>query len=81
MSGQSPIPKKRGPKPKGATGIMVRTPRDTLGALDAWIARQPDAPSRPEAIRRLLAAGLQAETEAEKPTRGKRRACTRAGQR
>jgi hypothetical protein len=26
--------------------------------LDAWIAKQDDAPSRPEAIRRLLAKAL-----------------------
>jgi hypothetical protein len=26
--------------------------------LDTWIARQDDAPSRPEAIRRLLAKAL-----------------------
>jgi hypothetical protein len=31
---------------------------DQLDQLDAWIARQDDEPSRPEAIRRLLAQAL-----------------------
>ena len=34
-------------------------PRDLSDALDAWIAAQPEPrPSRPEAIRRLLAEAL-----------------------
>jgi hypothetical protein len=31
---------------------------DQLDQLDAWRAKQDDAPSRPEAIRRLLAKAL-----------------------
>ena len=38
--------------------IGVRLQPDDLAALDAWIATQPDTPSRPEAIRRVLKAGL-----------------------
>jgi hypothetical protein len=39
--------------------IGVRLQPDQLGALDAWIARQPDpTPSRPEAIRILLTRSL-----------------------
>jgi hypothetical protein len=30
-----------------------------LATLDAWIAEQPDAPTRPEAVRRLMVAGLR----------------------
>ena len=40
------------------TGILVRM-HDQLDALDAWIAKQDDPkPTRPEAIRRLVALGL-----------------------
>lgn len=35
-------------------------PDPQLAALDAYIAAQPDAPSRPEAIRRLIELGLKA---------------------
>jgi hypothetical protein len=36
--------------------VRVRLERPLLDALDAWIATQPDPrPSRPRAIRRLLA--------------------------
>ena len=52
--------KKRGPAPTGkGTPIQVRAQPDMLGALDAWIARQDDRPSRPEAIRRLLEQALE----------------------
>jgi hypothetical protein len=38
---------------------MVRLQPDQLAALDAWIATQPEPkPSRPEAVRRLLAEKL-----------------------
>jgi hypothetical protein len=60
---QSMIPqKKRGARPAGESEpIMVRLRPVPLAALDAWIARQGDAPSRPEAIRRLVDIGLGAE--------------------
>lgn len=38
---------------------MVRLQPDQLAALDRWIEVQPDKPSRPEAVRRLLAKGLE----------------------
>jgi hypothetical protein len=41
-------------------------PPDQLAALDAWITRQDEDISRPEAIRRLIELGLKA-----KPTKGK----------
>jgi len=37
---------------------MTRLQSGQLDQLDAWIAKQDDAPSRPEAIRRLLAKAL-----------------------
>jgi hypothetical protein len=40
-------------------------PSDLSGALDAWISAQPEPrPSRPEAIRRLLAEALGRSADA-----------------
>jgi hypothetical protein len=51
--------KRRGPAPTGkGTLVGVRLQPGQLGTLDAWIARQDDQPSRPEAIRRLLGQAL-----------------------
>jgi hypothetical protein len=52
--------KKRGRgRPRvGALHIGVRVPPAELAAVDAWIEAQPDAPTRPEAIRRLVAIAL-----------------------
>jgi len=42
-----------------AVQLSVRVPPDQLAELDAWIKAQPDPkPSRPEAMRRLVAAAL-----------------------
>jgi hypothetical protein len=47
--------KKRGPPATGkGEPILVRLQPIPLADLDAWIARQHDQLSRPEAIRRLL---------------------------
>jgi hypothetical protein len=40
--------------------VYVRLERAALDALDGWRASQPDHPGRPEAIRRLIAFGLEA---------------------
>jgi len=50
--------KKMGRPRVGSTSINVRLPPDELTALDAWIAKQPDKPSRPEALRRLAKIAL-----------------------
>jgi hypothetical protein len=50
--------KPRGRPPTGAESIHLRLLPDQMAALDQWIARQPDMPSRPEAIRRLFVLGL-----------------------
>jgi len=51
--------KRRGPPPTGkGTPIQVRLQPAPLAELDAWSAEQPDNPSRPEAIRRLIERGL-----------------------
>jgi anti-sigma factor RsiW len=65
--------KKPGPPPTGkGTLIGVRLQPPELARVDAWIAAQDDAPSRPEAIRRILDKTLPAEsapavTAANKP--------------
>jgi hypothetical protein len=47
--------KRRGPGPTGeATPVLVRLHDDMLARLDAWRGEQPDNPSRPEAVRRIL---------------------------
>jgi len=38
--------------------VGVRLQPDALARLDAWIAAQPAPTTRPEAIRRLMEAGL-----------------------
>ena len=52
--------KRKPGRPKvGATLVGVSLPPDALTPLDAWIAAHPEPrPSRPEAIRRLLAEAL-----------------------
>jgi hypothetical protein len=47
---------------------MLRLDLPNLSALDAWIAAQPDPqPSRPEAIRRLLAEALGKPADVKSP--------------
>lgn len=43
------------------TLIGVRLLDEPLSALDEWIEKQADEPSRPEAIRRLVELGLKAK--------------------
>src|SRR5215207_4683780 len=54
-------PKKRGRKFAGGRnrGVMVRLQPEQFTVLDAWIDAQPEPkPTHPEAIRRLVEAGL-----------------------
>ena len=48
-----------GSEGKGAPLIAVRVPPDELAAIDAWIKKQVEDVSRPEAIRRLVATALK----------------------
>lgn len=50
----NPSKKPRGRPPVDSEQINARLPRDILDALDAFISEQPDSPSRPGAVRRLL---------------------------
>jgi len=52
--------KRKGPAPTGkGTLVGVRLQPDQLAALDAWIAKQPEPMTRPEAVRRVLAKGMR----------------------
>jgi hypothetical protein len=44
--------------PEKGTLIGVRLQRPDLAKVDSWAARRDDKPSRPEAIRRLIALAL-----------------------
>jgi hypothetical protein len=53
--------KKIGRPPTGAESVHLRVLPDQSAAIDAWIEKQKDPPSRPEAIRRLVELGLKAK--------------------
>lgn len=54
----------RGRPPTGiGPAIGLRLYPELARHLDEWIAAQPDGPSRPEAIRRLMAIGLAVSSE------------------
>ncbi len=40
--------------------LPLLLPKSEVGALDEWRRQQPDLPSRSEAIRRLIEAGMRA---------------------
>ena len=43
--------------------FQMRTSEEFLRAVDDWRRQQPDLPSRAEAIRRLVEAGLKASSK------------------
>lgn len=45
---------KRKRPPAAGTPVMLRLQPEPLDALDAFAASEKDAPSRPEAVRRIL---------------------------
>lgn len=51
---------KKGRPPVDTVAINLRLPRKALEEVDAYRRAQNDLPTRPEAIRRLIEAGLQA---------------------
>src|SRR5690349_16875733 len=60
MSAISVIRKKRGRPPTGVDPVTaIRLSPEIREAVDAWAAEQKDAPSRSEAIRRLVELGLK----------------------
>jgi hypothetical protein len=64
--------KRRGRPATNPASIHLTLLPDPLAAVDEWIDRQDDAPSRPEAIRRLVEMGLAAAQHA--PLKNKRAA-------
>jgi len=61
--------KKRGPAPTGkGEQVVVRWQPAPLAALDAWVAKQKDEPTRAEGIRRLVELGLTVKTKAKQPS-------------
>jgi hypothetical protein len=54
---------RRGRPPVESEAINVRMALDAIKSLDAWRRQQEDLPGRPEAIRRLVAIGLEATTK------------------
>ena len=54
--------KRRGPPPTGkGVQVVVRLQPGPLGAIDKWVEKQSDRPTRAEAIRRLVELGLKAK--------------------
>ena len=49
-----------GSEGKGAPQIGLRLPPEEIAAIDRWIDRQKETLSRPVAVRRLVAMGLEA---------------------
>ena len=59
--------KRKGELLPASTGELVEVRIQLPQGLDSWIASQPDQPSRPEAIRRLVELAL-ASTAERRPT-------------
>ena len=56
------VRKKRGRPATGQDPVTaIRLSADLRASVDAWAARQDDAPGRSEAIRRLVERGLKAK--------------------
>jgi hypothetical protein len=60
--------KKIGRPSTGAESVHLRVLPDQAAAIDAWIKRQKEPISRPEAIRRLVELGLTIKTKAKQPS-------------
>jgi len=61
------IAKPRGRRPVQSGQLVgARLQPEQIALLDAWREQQPDRPSRPEAMRRLMMKGLGRDFEAPK---------------
>ena len=59
VSSKKVIPKKRGRPGTGKDPMLAfRAPPAFTAEVEAWAKRQPDSPSRSEALRRLVELGL-----------------------
>lgn len=65
MSSSAVVQKKRTGRPsKGAGEVSaIRLSEELRAAVDMWAAKQDDAPSRSEAIRRLVELGLKVKSK------------------
>jgi hypothetical protein len=61
----------RGRPSTGSKSVHLRVLPDQMADIDDWTARQPDKPSLPEAIRRLVQLGL--DTDVAKRARSAKR--------
>ena len=60
MKQETLVPRKTRTAPTGkGTQVQVRLQPKQLARLDAWIRKQADSPTRPEAVRRLLERALK----------------------
>jgi len=66
MSNVSANKPKKGRPPVDTEPVNVRLPRDSITALDDWRRQQPDLPTRPEAVRRLIDEALRVNTKDER---------------
>jgi hypothetical protein len=68
VSSKKVIPKKRGRPGIGKDPMLAfRAPRAFTAEVEAWAKRQPDSPSRSEAIRRLVELALAAKGKQRRP--------------
>ena len=56
---QGPMPEKDQPAGEQTERLQLRVSKGFLKVLDDWRRKQPDLPSRAEAIRRLVERGRQ----------------------
>ena len=60
VSSKKVIPRKRGRPPIGKDPMLAfRAPPTFTAEVEAWAKRQPDRPSRSEALRRLVEMALK----------------------
>ena len=67
MSIDSAKKSKKGRPAVDSEAVNVRLERATLESLDAWRKDQPDLPTRPEAIRRILAGSANVSAASAQP--------------
>lgn len=81
MASVQPL-KRKGPAPTGkGTPVQVRLQHDQLAEVDAWRESRADKPSRPEAIRQLIAIAMQDRRQAPRNPEEDRRKATRKDRR
>jgi hypothetical protein len=56
--------KKRGRPATGMAPVLpVRAPEELIARIELWAQKQPDKPSRSEAVRRLIELGLDVKNK------------------